>query len=346
MVSGLTALISALASGDDIPVMPLVFILLSIALILVIPLARKQQERMAQYMCFRGELGEPIATSRVTQRSLLIALPLVPSAIVIVGLMLTDDTVHLIVTLCMAVLILVVLSVAILMSRVVVVLEGMCVGAPSAPMMLRLPFEKIQRVTLSGRMLKVTMTEKISTFAPMDFRYVVLGDTRPLGATLQALALTRGTDIVVENVEIDQKLLSDSLKGMPRSDEAASVGGAWSDRSGSLVDPSGRRAVATALLQVAGVMAVITGIALLAMDNAIADEIGHHSGLLGCCWAIEFLFGALAIIGGHFCSRRKKYRFVLVSAVFAILSFGFFVSTVLGIVALVLVIKSEEEFED
>lgn len=346
LIVSLASLVPALASGDEIPVMSLLMLLSSLAVFMAIPLTKRQSARMAEYMCARGDMGVPLVSSRATQRGLIIALPVLASAFLVGSLILVDDMVSFFVAIGIAVLIFGTMSAAILMSRVFIVGDGICIGAPSAPMMLRLSFEKIRRVTLSGRMLKVTMTEKMSAFAPMDFRYIILGDTRSLAATLQAYALTRGADIAVENVDIDPNMLNASLKALPRPSEAVRADGGAADIGIPQPEPSWQPRIAAALLHVAGGMAIITGFALLAFDNAFADQEGYHLSFLGCCWAVEFLLGALAIVGGYFCSRRKRYRYVLVSALAAIVSFGAFVSTILGIVALVLVIKSEDEFED
>ncbi|UCE91396.1 MAG: hypothetical protein JSV90_08315 [Methanobacteriota archaeon] len=344
LIISLTYLAIALASGDDIPVGELLLLLLSITTLLAIRFEGRHQARMAQYLCYRGELGKPIATSRGAQRGPLVALPALPPAI-IVALVLLEDTTFLYVAVGAAILITAILII-VAFSRVIIVRDGICAGVPSAPTMLRLPFEKISRITLKGRMLKVTMTEKISAVSPESFRYVVLGDARPIGATLQALALTRGADIAVENVEIDPKLLNASLTALSHSDEMAYVNERAADERELDEGLSYRPDVASVLLFVAGGAAILTALILLFLDEWIADEIGHHLTVLGCCYAVEFLFGALTIIGGFLCAKRKKYGYVRASAVIAILSFGGFVSTILGIIALILIIRSADEFRD
>jgi hypothetical protein len=53
----------------------------------------------------------------------------------------------------------------------------------------------------------------------------------------------------------------------------------------------------------------------------------------------------VALIGGYFSLRRKNYVLVLVSSIVAIFSFGFFIGSMLAIIALIIVIISSKEFD-
>jgi hypothetical protein len=60
---------------------------------------------------------------------------------------------------------------------------------------------------------------------------------------------------------------------------------------------------------------------------------------------ITMICSIVALIGGYFSIQRKRYVFVLISSIVAIFSFGFFIGSMLAIIALIVVIISSKEFE-
>ena len=97
---------------------------------------------------------------------------------------------------------------------------------------------------------------------------------------------------------------------------------------------------AAALLIIAGVLTMIQGFVLMA-GVSILDS---GSGLATCCGPIDILFGLGAIAGGIMASKRENYTLVLVGCILAIVGFGAAIGTVLGIIALIMVLAHKEEF--
>ncbi len=61
---------------------------------------------------------------------------------------------------------------------------------------------------------------------------------------------------------------------------------------------------------------------------------------------ITLFCSALSIVGGYFAINRKKHVLVVLCSIAAIFSFGFFIGSLLAIIALIIVIISSNEFEE
>jgi len=61
---------------------------------------------------------------------------------------------------------------------------------------------------------------------------------------------------------------------------------------------------------------------------------------------ITLFCSILSIIGGYFSLMRKNHIFVILCSIAAIFSFGFFIGSLLAIIALIIVILSSNEFEE
>jgi hypothetical protein len=97
---------------------------------------------------------------------------------------------------------------------------------------------------------------------------------------------------------------------------------------------------AGALLIIAGILTIIQGVAL--MSGVSVMEYG--SGFVSCCGMLEVLFGLGAAAGGYLAAKRDNYSLVVVGCVLAIVGLGAIVGTLLGIVALMIVLAHKEEF--
>ena len=107
------------------------------------------------------------------------------------------------------------------------------------------------------------------------------------------------------------------------------------------------------LLILAGIVGfIMAGYTLATADEimALAEEIygsqveGMESVVyvLAGFWAI---CGAMSMLGGLFALRRQHYALVVIGAVLAIFTGGFFFEgTIMGLIALVLVLRSRQEF--
>ena len=61
---------------------------------------------------------------------------------------------------------------------------------------------------------------------------------------------------------------------------------------------------------------------------------------------ITLFCSILSIVGGYFSLMRKNHIFVILCSIAAIFSFGFFIGSLLAIIALIIVILSSNEFEE
>lgn len=97
---------------------------------------------------------------------------------------------------------------------------------------------------------------------------------------------------------------------------------------------------AGALLMIAGFMTLIQGFILMAYVPAL--ELG--SGYMTCCGVLEILFGLGAIAGGHMATKRENFTLVMVGCLLAIAGLGFIVGSILGLVALLMLLGHKDEF--
>ena len=102
-----------------------------------------------------------------------------------------------------------------------------------------------------------------------------------------------------------------------------------------------------ALLLVAGIL----GIIFWGMVIAGASTIGIVPGIGGAlasivaiCGGIEIVFSLIALIGGVFAIQRKMWGLGLAGGILGLLSFGFFIGSILALVGLILIAISRKEF--
>ncbi len=120
---------------------------------------------------------------------------------------------------------------------------------------------------------------------------------------------------------------------------------------------SSKPAVAGVLILLAGLFALGQGMFLAMADNAFIEsmdqatlnEAGYSISeireLMNACGLIGMLFGVIAIIGGAIAFTRKHYMLAMMGAVFAILGFGFIIGSVFGLIGIILLVMSKQEFE-
>jgi len=108
------------------------------------------------------------------------------------------------------------------------------------------------------------------------------------------------------------------------------------------------------LLVVSGLIGIITGLIFAALSSTVIDMLGETygedvlrmaEGVLVACGVIWFIIGLIALIGGVFAIRRKKWGIAVVGGVFGLLTFGpWFIGSILGLIGLILVAISKDEF--
>jgi hypothetical protein len=94
----------------------------------------------------------------------------------------------------------------------------------------------------------------------------------------------------------------------------------------------------------AGVLLVIAGF-LCIMNGVFFGSLGGISAEFAYCGFVEIIMGVVAVVGWIFCMQRANLPLVIVAAVVAMLSVGpFFISSLLGFIALILIAVSAKEF--
>jgi len=92
------------------------------------------------------------------------------------------------------------------------------------------------------------------------------------------------------------------------------------------------------LLLIAGVVNILTGVAFMSYTGVTPVEFEY-------CGAILAIMGILALPAWVFCMQRSHFAYCIAAAAITLFSIGpFFLSSLLGIVALVLIAVSHEEF--
>lgn len=348
LIIGVFDFLSSFLSDGDLSIMSILLILPGVLFLFTFVFIRKQASKMAQYIWQRGDVLAPMAESRGMNISGLLVIPFVMIVSIMMRTLFHSDD-QILIALAVGLLISIVLFLSLIRSKLMIQSDSILVGIPSGLMMLRLPFKKIHSVRLRGRLLKVIMTERISPLTSKTSRYLILGDPRPVATAIQAIGMTRGMDINVENAEIDAELLKSCMKVIQhKNDDMRHVFDDGHVIATRLLVPkrSTYPEFISILLLIAGISALVTGFVLSFIDRMVAEDIGRHLIYIECCAILEFLFGAIIIAGALMARRRKKFGLVKVSAIIAIISFGGFVSTILGIISLVLLIKSADEFEE
>ncbi len=112
--------------------------------------------------------------------------------------------------------------------------------------------------------------------------------------------------------------------------------------------------LAGAMLVVAGVIGVIYAIYLLANIDLLTDMVGDLpegvdaamiEQILQVCVAVIIITSVLSIGGGFMALKRTRWGFALIGSIAAIVSIGpAYLCTILGIIALILLVLSKDEF--
>lgn len=94
----------------------------------------------------------------------------------------------------------------------------------------------------------------------------------------------------------------------------------------------------------AGIALAIAGF-LNILNGLVLGMISEYLEGFEYCGALEVLFGVVALMGWVFCMQRAHPVFVMIAALITVFSVGpYFVSTVLGVIAFVLVAVSWKDF--
>lgn len=128
--------------------------------------------------------------------------------------------------------------------------------------------------------------------------------------------------------------------------------GSISGRYDTASDDSWRQEISvpqqTGFPVIGGIMAILAGIlavgqGLLYIAGAAVISIGG-SGLICACGAIDFLFGALSVMGGIAALKREHFAMAIIGAVLGMLGLGFLIGFLLGLLAVIFIAVSQKEF--
>lgn len=347
-IIGVVSLLISLATGDEIPIYAILITLLGLLSLLAPFLLSRRGSRTAQFIWQRGDGLAPLATSRGVNVLAILAIPFVMCSVILIEVLFLDE-IPIEIPIVVGALISAALMVGFVRSKMLIQSDSILQGIPSAPMMGRLPLNMVQSIRLRGRVMRIVLKERINPLSSRTQRILILGDPRPVAAAIQAIGIVRGYDFSIENVELDPTLLSSfttSLRkeegGLSRVDGGRYIIGGRTP----LLERTSYADIVSMLLAFAGVITLLFGMVLLAINKSILDEYGQHVLCLEGCIILEFLFGVLMLLGALMARRRRRISLVRASAVFAIISVGGFVSIVLGIVSLFMLRKCADEFID
>lgn len=108
------------------------------------------------------------------------------------------------------------------------------------------------------------------------------------------------------------------------------------------------------LVMISGIIGIITGLSIAILASTAIDTLeglygaevlAMMEGILVACGVTWFIIGLIALIGGIFAIRGKRWGIAVVGGVLALFTVGpYFIGSILGLVGLILVAISKDEF--
>jgi hypothetical protein len=105
---------------------------------------------------------------------------------------------------------------------------------------------------------------------------------------------------------------------------------------------------------ISGLIGIIYGLVFVSLSSTVIDVLGGTygedvlkmlEGVLVACGVIWFIVGLIALIGGVFAIRRRRWGIAVVGGVFGLLTLGpWLIGSILGLIGLILVVISKDEF--
>ena len=238
-----------------------------------------------------------------------------------------------------------------IISRITIESAGICSGNPNGQMRPFLPFESIEHIAVSDRMLVVRLNKQ-SPWNSFSRRLIVRGDVAPLAAALKRELHANKLSI---EVSIDTTSVKTPYQTCPECGERYLVSEKICPRCGVAIPSTGYTYVGGGLSQhpiYAGIALIgaafflaLTGFIFLALEDTIIDIYGSSPGFFGLCGSIEWLLAIIALFGGLSALARKHYGMARAGAGAAIIGIGGLASLVLGFAAFFWLNESKDEFE-
>jgi hypothetical protein len=108
--------------------------------------------------------------------------------------------------------------------------------------------------------------------------------------------------------------------------------------------PSATPVAGGVLILIGGLLALVNGIYTAAVGAAVSVLPGVGE-ILMVCAAIQIIFAILALVGGICGIQRKVWGLALVGSIFCMISIGpMFISSILGLIGLILIAISKDDF--
>lgn len=103
------------------------------------------------------------------------------------------------------------------------------------------------------------------------------------------------------------------------------------------------------MMILAGVIAIGMGLLYLIAGASYVPESPagvNVQGIIGCCGALELMFGLGSAAGGLFAIQRKHFVLALLGSIVGLLTIGpLFIGSILSLISLILLAMAHEEFE-
>lgn len=127
--------------------------------------------------------------------------------------------------------------------------------------------------------------------------------------------------------------------------ECASGTDSYSASVSVRTESSGLLVAAGILLMIAGVLAIGQGLLYLVAGSMVAS-LGYSVGPVVCCGLLDLLFGIGSIGGGIFAVKQNGFLYAIVGSVCALLSLGFVIGSLFGLLGLIFIAVSKDDFAD
>lgn len=98
---------------------------------------------------------------------------------------------------------------------------------------------------------------------------------------------------------------------------------------------------------VGGVLAIVAGVLAIAQGAIFALGSTMYiigSGYVCCCGGLELVFGLASILGGSCALKSENFTLAIVGAILGMLAFGFAIGFLLGLIAVIFIAMSHDEF--
>jgi hypothetical protein len=94
-------------------------------------------------------------------------------------------------------------------------------------------------------------------------------------------------------------------------------------------------------------MDFVSGVRLMTAEAPVLEIPIDLSGLLHMCGALAFIFGAFALVGAWLSFSRRLFPFAMLAAALGMIGLGpFYIGSVLGLIGLIVIALSRDEFKD